>query len=192
MENILQAFSDIAACLPRIDRLKATFKDNVHFDQSVGLIYEDLMEFFQRTYKFFRCKGWHFWFTFNWGLFERRFKSILHRLSTHCDLLDREAAAIHFSEMKDFRVKRQLDDDAFEQHRRNQMAESVFRWLAAGEDQQDEQLHRMADCRQPDTCDWVLKDPQMEGWIGDEGGDPILWMTGIPGSGKSYICSLII
>ena len=192
MDNILQAFSDIAECLPIVDRLKATFSNDAHFDQMVGLIYEDLVEFFQRAYKFFRCKGWHFWFTFNWGLFERRFKSILHRLSSHCDHLGREAAAMHFSEMKDFRLKRQLEDEAFEQRTQYQMAENVFRWLAAAEDQQDEQLHWIVDRRQAETCDWVLENPQMESWIGEEGGDPVLWMTGIPGSGKSYLCSLII
>jgi len=46
--------------------------------------------------------------------------------------------------------------------------------------------------RQPETCNWILGDPQTQPWIEDEGGDPILWVTGIPGSGKSFLCSLII
>ena len=192
MENILQAFSDIGEVLPRVDRLKATFGDNTHFNQAVGLIYSDLIEFHQPVYKFFRRKGWHFWFTFNWGLFERRFKSILHRLSSHCDLLDKEAAAIHFSEMKDFRDKRQREEEAFEQHRKSQMTDSVFWWLSGAEDHQEEQLHRISDDRQLEACNWVLEDAQMEAWIGDEGGDPVLWMTGIPGAGKTFCCSLVI
>lgn len=32
----------------------------------------------------------------------------------------------------------------------------------------------------------------MQPWIEDEGGDPVLWMTGIPGSGKTFLCSLVI
>lgn len=136
MDSILQAFNDIAAVLPRVDRLKATFQEDGRFNEVIGLIYSDIIDFHQRAYKFFRCKGWHFWFTFNWGLFERRFKSILHRLSSHCDLVDREAAAIHFSEMKNFRDKRQLEEEASEQYRQEKMAESVFRWLSAAEDDQ--------------------------------------------------------
>lgn len=136
MESILQAFNDIANVLPRMERLKATFGDNADFTEAIALIYSDILEFFQRAYKFFRCKGWHFWFAFNWGLFERRFKAILFRLSSHCNLVDREAAAIHFSEMKEFRNMRQLEEEAFEQHRQTQMAESVFRWLSALEDDQ--------------------------------------------------------
>ena len=99
---------------------------------------------------------------------------------------------MHFSEMKNFRDRQQLEDEAFEQYRQNQMAENVLRWLAAAGDQQEEHLYQIADCRQAGTCNWVLENSLMKGWIEDEGGDPVLWMTGIPGSGKTYLCSLIV
>ena len=192
MEKILQAFSDIADVLPRLDRLKATFPEDTNFNQVIGLIYSDIIEFHRRAYKLFRRKAWHFWFAFDWGLFERRFKLILQKLDIHCDLLDKEAAAAHFSEMKKFREKRQLEEDAFERQRQNQMAKDVFIWLSAAEEQQEEQLHRISDNRQPGTCDWILKDPQVRPWIEDDGGDAVLWVTGIPGAGKSYLCSLLV
>ena len=192
MEKILQAFNDIADVLPRLDRLKATFPDDVNFNQVVGLIFSDIIEFHQRTYKFFRRKAWHIWFAFDWGRFERRFKSILQNLAHHCDLLDKEAAAVHFSEMKQFRDKRQLEEDAFELKEQDEMARNVFKWLSAVEDQQEEHLHRISDSRQPETCNWVLQDPQMQPWIGDDSSDAVLWMTGIPGAGKSYLCSLLV
>ena len=192
MERILEAFSNLAYALPRLDRLKATFPEDINFNQVVGLIYNDIIEFHRRAYKFFRRKAWHFWFAFDWGLFERRFKLILQRLALHCDLLDKEAAAAHFYEMKQFRDERQLEEDAFERQRQHQMAQDVFRWLSAAEDQQEEHLHRISDNRQPETCDWILKDPRMRPWIEDDSGDAILWMNGIPGAGKSFLCSLII
>lgn len=192
MEKILQAFSDIADVLPRLDRLKATFPNDTNFNQVVGLIFSDIIEFHQRTYKFFRRKTWHIWFSFDWGLFERRFKSILQKLAHHCDLLDKEATAAHFSEMKQFRDKRQLEEDTFEQQRRAQMSRDVFQWLSAAEDQQEDNLRRICDNRQSETCNWILKDPQMQPWIEDDSSDAVLWMTGIPGAGKSYLCSLLV
>ena len=192
MEKILQAFSDIGDVLPRLDRLKVTFPEDTNFNQVVALIYSDIIEFHQRAYKFFRRKAWHVWFAFDWGLFERRFKLILQKLAIHCDLLDKEAAAAHFSEMKQYRDKRQLEEDAFEQQRQCQMAQDVFRWLSAAEDQQEERLHRISDHRQPETCNWILEDPQMRSWIEDDSGDEVLWMTGIPGAGKSFLCSMIV
>ena len=192
MEKILQAFADIADVLPRLDRLKATFPTDSNFNQVIGLIYSDIIEFHQRAYKFFRRKAWHVWFAFDWGLFERRFGLILQKLARHSELLDREAAAAHFSEMKQFREKRQLEEDTFERERHYRMARDVFEWLSAAQDEQEEHLHRISDKRQPETCNWVLKDPQMQPWIEDDGGEAVLWMTGIPGAGKSLICSLLV
>ena len=192
MERILQAFGDIADVLPRLDRLKATFPEDLNFNQVVGLIYSDVIEFHRRAYKFFRRKAWHFWFAFDWGLFERRFKLILQKLDCHCERLDKEAAAAHYSKMKEFRDKRQREEDDLERQRQTQMAQDVFRWLSAAEDQQEEFLHQISDKRQPGTCDWVLKDPQMQPWIEDDSGDAVLWMTGIPGAGKSFLCSLLV
>ena len=192
MESILQAFSDIADVLPRLDRLKATFPEDTNFNQAVGLIYSDIIEFHQRVYKFFRRKAWHIWFAFDWGLFERRFKQILQKLAYHCNLLEKEAAAAHFSEMKQFRDKNQLEVDMFERQRSNQMAGEVFSWLSAAEDEQEAHLNRNSDKRQIETCNWVLKDPQMRPWIEDDSGDAVLWMTGIPGAGKSLLCSKLV
>lgn len=192
MDKILQAFSDIAMHLPRIDRLKATFGDIGDFEHALGLIYSDIAEFYRRSYKFFRRKAWHFWFAVDWGLFDRRFKSILEKLRSHCDLLDREAAATHFSEMKMMRDKRELEEKDFEQHRRSQSAREVFAWLSAEEDGQDDYLHCISDNRQPGTCNWILEDQQIRSWVEDTNGVPVCWMTGIPGAGKSFLCSLII
>ena len=192
MEKILQAFSDIADVLPRLDRLKTAFPDDANFDQVVGLIYSDIIEFHRRAYKFFRRKAWHLWFAFDWGLFERRFKAILQNLASHCDILDKEAAATHFFQMKHFREKRQLEVDTYERHRHNQMIQDVRNWLSAAEDQQENRLDGLSDRRQLATCDWILQDSEIQPWIEDDSGDAILWMTGIPGAGKSYLCSLLV
>lgn len=192
MESILQAFSDIASVLPRIDRLKATFRDSADLNHIMGFVYSDILDFHQRAYKIFRRKGWHFWFTVNWGLFERRFKSIIQRLNSHCEILDKEAASIHFLEMKIFREKRQLEDDADEQHRQSEMARSVVLWLSASDGEQEDHLHKLSDDRVPGTCNWVLDDSQMCSWLEDEHAGSVLWMTGIPGAGKSFLCSLIV
>ena len=191
-DKILGAFSDIAKVLPRVDRLKATFGDIEDFQRVFALLYSDILEFHRRVYQFFRHKGWHLWFAFAWGHFERRFETILSNLAAHCDLLDKEAAAVHFSEMKRMREMAELRHEEFEQSRDNRMAQQVFAWLSAAEDRQEELLHQLADIRHPGTCNWILDDDQIFPWIENENGDPIIWMTGIPGAGKSLLCSLIV
>ena len=188
----LIAYSDIADVMPRLDKLKAAFGDSADFQQILGLIYSDILEFHQRAYKMFRRRAWHVWFAFDWGLFERRFKSILQRLASHCDLLDKEAAASHYLEMKVMREKRQLEEEYYERQRHNQLARETLGWLSADEDSQEEFLHRLSDQRRDGTCDWILSEQQVSTWIKDDDSDPTVWMTGIPGAGKSFLCSLIV
>ena len=147
MDKILKAYADIADVLPRMDRLKSTFGDTAEFRQIVGLIYSDVIEFHQRAYKMFRRRRWHIWFAFDWGLFERRFKTITSRLASHCDLLDKEAASLHFSQMKEMRDKRLREEEDFETSRQNQMVQDVLAWLSAAEDT----LSRMIVNRGPAT-----------------------------------------
>lgn len=192
MDKILQAFKDIAEAIPTVDKLKAVFGESMDFQRVLALIYSDILEFIQRVYKFFRRRTWHLRFAIDWGLFERRFKSILAKLASHCDLLDKEATAIHFSEMKRMRDARQLDDEDFEQRRRQRMVHEVFRWLSAAEDSQEEHLHQLADKRQPGTCNWILENDHILSWTEDEIGNGLIWMTGIPGAGKSFLCSLLV
>ena len=192
MEKILEAFGEISDFLPRVDTLQTAFHDVADFQRILGLIYIDIAEFFQRTYKFFRRRAWHSWFTFHWGLFERRFKSIIERLASHCDLLDRGAAAIHFLEMRKERDARRQEDEDFERQRHSRMAQEVIRWLSAAEDNQEDYLHKLADQRHPGTCSWILGNDQVGPWIEDGHADAILWMTGIPGAGKSILSGLIV
>ncbi|KAL8631318.1 hypothetical protein Q9189_003001 [Teloschistes chrysophthalmus] len=192
MDKLLQAYSDIANVLPRIDKLKSAFGDDADFKQVLGLIYSDILDFHQRAYRMFRRKGWHLLFAIHWGFFERRFKSIIQSLAMHCDLLDKEAAATHFLEMKDMREKRKLEEDSFEEQTKNQFAREALRWLSAEEDSQEEFLHRLSDQRLIGTCDWILDEPEVMGWMEDNESNPTVWVTGKPGSGKSHSSSLIV
>lgn len=176
-----------------MDKLKAAFGDSPDFQQVLGLVYSDILEFHQRAYKMFRRKSWHIWFAFDWGLFERRFKSIIQRLASHCDLLDKEAAATHFLEMKILRDKRQLEEECYEEERNNQLTRETLTWLSAEEDaQEDFLLHRLADQRQTDACDWILDETVIRTWLDDDLDDQIVWVTGIPGAGKTFLCSLVV
>lgn len=192
MDIILQAFSDIADALPRIDRLKATFPKDANLNRAVALIYADILEFHGRAYKMFTRRAWHYYFAFNWGFFERRFKSVLHNLRRHCELLDKEAAIAHFAEMRSDRDQRKCEDKAFEHRRRIQMSRDVFVLLSASEGPQEDKLRRISDTRQLGTCDWIFDDPQLKPWIEGSLGHDALWVNGIPGSGKTYITSLLV
>ena len=178
--------------LPRIDKLKKAFANDAEFERILALIYEDLIEFFQRTYKFFRRRAWAQWFEASWRLFEHRFSSIINKLAAHCETLDKQAAATHYAEMKAERERRRLEDAQYEKSRQQRMTGEVVSWLSSAAESQENYLHNLSDGRQPETCDWILADAEMQSWKEDDSGKPIVWMTGIPGAGKSVVCSFLV
>jgi hypothetical protein len=122
-----------------------------------------------------------------WGLFERRFKSILQRLEQHRLILESESSSLHFAEMKAAREKSLYHLKQDEEQRQTCMMDEVFRWLSADSADQEETLYHLANQCLPDTCDWVFQERDIADWIDTtEQISPgsIVWLKGIPGSGK--------
>jgi hypothetical protein len=130
----------------------------------------------------------HSFYAVMWGLFERRFQSIIRRLEKHRDLVHKEAVSIHFVE-----IKRQREEDLrkhaeIESQRQFQMSQDVYRWLSADIEHQEETLNRLSESSMPNSCEWPFKDKDIKRWIheGDsEHAKSLLWLKGIPGSGKN-------
>ena len=185
IEKILKAYEDMAKALPRMDRIQKTFATSSELQHILALIYSDIIEFHRRAYKMFRRKAWHLWFAFDWGLFQRRFEFVISRLASHCDLLDKEAASIHFMEMKTWTDKRFDEEEATEQYRQNQMAKDVFAWLSVAEADQEEYLCRLSDQRLPETCSFIFDDPSIGCWAGGEGGLEVVSLNAYSSSSLS-------
>ncbi len=130
--------------------------------------------------------GWHFLFAVNWGMFECRFQTILSNLGRHSDTVDRDAAAMHFQQMKDMRERSRQELVEFEKRRESEMVQKILQWLSGDEDNQEDVFGERAALRQPGTCDWILTKPNFTAWMSEQGSPPFIWIKGKPGSGRSH------
>ena len=193
MENILQAYSDIGDVLPRMHKIKLAFKnDDEGLRTIIAQIYLDILKFHKRAYKLFRRRAWFIWYTIDLGRFNSQFTSIIDSLKKNCDLLDKEAAATHFVEMAKARDAHEEREEKLERSEEIRMAREVFSWLSAAEKSQEDYLHVLAERRHPDTCSWLIDDEQIYPWIGDAQSNPVIWLTGKPGAGKSICASFLV
>lgn len=90
-----------------------------------------------------------------------------------------------------FFLERQAAEDKVQ--REKTLYRDVVNWLMAVD--ADDQLDRLNKKRFPETCNWVLENPTFQDWLSADSVDdapPILWIHGIPGSGKSYISARCI
>ncbi|TVY84848.1 Vegetative incompatibility protein HET-E-1 [Lachnellula suecica] len=78
--------------------------------------------------------------------------------------------------------------DILEFHRR------AYKFFARklADEQHDDELERLAEKRQEGTCEWVFRNALFQAWKGDAHGDPVLWVKGIPGAGKTILSTYII
>ena len=57
IDKLVAAYGQIAAVLPRYDRLGTAFMDNHDIQQVLAMVYSDILEFHERAYKFLRRAG---------------------------------------------------------------------------------------------------------------------------------------
>lgn len=61
---------------------------------------------------------------------------------------------------------------------------ATLSWLGVEDRLQEDNLSRLNDRRFPETCQWLFKTPQYQSWLTDYKKLSVLWLWGIPGSGK--------
>ncbi len=74
----------------------------------------------------------------------------------------------------------------------------IVRWLAPFNHEANyfvDDLRSACDSRHPGTCTWIVDRPEFEMWMNSSHNDPVarmLWMTGVPGAGKTVLSSFVI
>ena len=137
-----------------------------------------------------------------WQPFEAQFKSTVNNLQKYNMLLENEvraastkAATTHYDKSEqeyahssNARGRQDLADQA--SRRRH-----LFTWLNATSKNQDA-YHAAKKLRQDGTCQWLMRQRTFVDWhaVARDATKqtPILWISGIPGRGKTVLCSCLI
>ncbi|PVH83786.1 hypothetical protein DL98DRAFT_652239 [Cadophora sp. DSE1049] len=191
-DKLIGAYVRIAENLPRFDRLSVTFQGTPDFQQVLAMVYSDILEFHRRAYKFFRRRGWSCFFDSTWAQFDRRFSGILEDLAVHSDLVDKEANSFHISQAAEMRSRAAKEISESERHRSSSQMQAVGVWLDTNLALLHDELDRLAQHCYPGSTDWVIKSSKIKAWLQNGAGQPICWLVGKPGAGKSVICSKLI
>lgn len=172
------------------------------FQQVLAVFYADILEFHRRAYKFFRRRGmeqplqaeryhankvlgWTFFFKSSWAQFDGRFNHIIADLARHSDLVDKEASALSIEQTNEWR-KRWLEEVTAKENKTSAShLKAAISWLEGASLNQEDNLDSWAENCHPGSCDWIHKHAKMKAWTRQGADNPILWLNGKPGSGKS-------
>lgn len=130
--------------------------------------------------------AWERFFFTMWSNFDLHFTHILNRLARHADLIDSEAAASNFSAAQNFRVVAWLEFEAARTERTKGIFRQIKEWLCPLSFEYDFQRCEgtLADCA--NTGQWLLGNGKFTSWLDPDDASSILWLSGIPGSGKIF------
>lgn len=196
--------------------------EDPRFHETIAAFYADILDFHKHTYKIIRrsgqwslnkslscarsivintCStGWQLLFYSSWGRFERRFANILENMMRHADLIDRLVNAINFSETRQLCQElyswREQSLQKISLEDKRQLAEEFYAiqsWLQMNDCDQIAIFDSIdQSTKHPGTCSWILNNRKFKSWSGSSPQTPILWLSGVAGSGKSVISSQLI
>jgi NACHT domain len=162
-------------------------------DEALAKIYDDILEFHRRALRFFNLPTWRQMFRSVWKDFNSRFEHILRDLRRHKDLIESQATALHFQQ---YQVDRQMVFDKLnhlETAERKRKYSELLQWFLGA----DALLHHEDICKVrqefPNSGGWLLKQPDYSSWKEDSVPRvSTLWLSGIPGAGKTVLASFVI
>ena len=149
---------------------------------------DEVVSTFMLTFKLAHqsCAAWHMLFDCTWRGFQHRFDGILSDLRRHSDLLDREAASIHFAQAKEQSDIAQRQFDEIERQRKRMELREIQQWLNVNSEQ-EARLSRLAKRCQPGSCEWMFGNDSIKSWELINRNTPVIWIKGNPGSGKPLL-----
>lgn len=183
---MVDAYNKIYEAMPQFAKLHETFGNDESFQVVLSLVYQDILEFHRRAYKFFRRRAWHIFFDSLWKGFQFRFNGIISNIADHKKLLMQQVFVINVTEAKQWRLKNEEEVKSREKLARDGWFHDSISWLKVTGVREDE-LTELGEKRHEGTCEWVFGNALFHSWKDDAHGEPVLWVKGIPGAGKPPI-----
>ncbi|KAI9681451.1 MAG: hypothetical protein M1817_002735 [Caeruleum heppii] len=184
LEKLVRVFENIEEYLGRFGLYQSLFSASLRMQQSLGLIYADIINFSNETLKFYKTRGTFAVLSSSW---DRKIAELSDRIKVHKELVEDDAKALA--------IERQATahNEARMEHIQNRKR-CVRRWLSPPPPHEPDYYtidHLQALSKRVEgTCDWVCQSDEFRRWC--VSAIPILWIRGRPGSGKTIISSVIV
>lgn len=114
-------------------------------------------------------------------------------MKRHRDLIDRRASIIQLQQVFEIRKQLEVDLVATTQAENDRRRGIVTPWLSAFSNECEHENHRESRSSGNQSGSWLLGHPNFQKWFSpSHKTTPILWLTGIPGAGKTVLASVVI
>ena len=187
-DTILDAFRDVGECLPRFKEFGTNFDDSPRMEHVLVLVYKNILDFYAEVLKVIRKKTWKKFFDIFWTGRRARLEQLLENIRHSRDLVDVEASAAGIAGAHQFFLDARIRFEEESKHRVSQMFQTAETWLNPMSFEHDlERFEKLLDSSNGHSGSWLLSHPDFQSWRSSSASNPILWLSGIPGAGKTVL-----
>ncbi|KAI1311218.1 hypothetical protein F5Y03DRAFT_324179 [Xylaria venustula] len=190
---ILDAYQEVGEQIPQLHAYKERFAASQHLNHALVLIYNDVLWFHAEILQQLKQREWKMLFKSTWGDFAACLEQIKENIARSHRLID---GNVSFKELEEIH---EIRSSSLRTFRANKSAQNIsrrsiiFQWLSSDkfEAKQAEYRKIRSVCKSPGA--WLLNNSQFLNWSAPEFcSDPILWLNGIPGAGKTILASIVV
>ncbi|KAI0123678.1 hypothetical protein BJ170DRAFT_640053 [Xylariales sp. AK1849] len=194
LHGVLDAYQEIGEQMPLLIGYQQLFTGNSHMRQVLEMIYYDILEFHREAIKHFKQKVWKQVFQATWRGFISKIKHIKDNMRRHKQLIESRATIMQFEEVQLFR---QTAEEEFKKRNREETdhrRQVVTQWLSPFNPEDLQESYREIRSMCPDAGRWLIDDDhRFKQWFDPKFClTPLLWVSGIPGAGKTILASVVV
>ncbi|PVI01812.1 hypothetical protein DM02DRAFT_590626 [Periconia macrospinosa] len=191
MDAIIDTTEEIGARLPEFEKSRHMFGANKVIFEVLVLFFKDILDFYVVALNFFKSPRLKFIFEALWPRQKEKIKMIVENIGKHTLLLRNEVRLEHIQAEYDFRKK------ALEHFEKSEISHlrQEYRSLQTeiSPPSYEETLAHIDDCTRPSAGMWLMKHDRFRDWADTtKQSNPILWLQGIPGSGKTHLARAVV
>ncbi|KAL2808471.1 hypothetical protein BJX63DRAFT_439377 [Aspergillus granulosus] len=192
LDALLSAYEKIGDELPNLGDNYEIFKYHVGLQRILARLFIDITDFHTNALVLYSGRALKVILKPLWQDFEPTFQGILNRMRAHKRLVEDKARIRgHLHQLEEEACKLQLQEDERKQMRYLEVAD----WIAGAETEtkHNEICHDLKSY--PGSGTWILDNAKVKDWLSpdsDQLASSILWIHGRPGTGKTYLASVLI
>ncbi|KAK0705713.1 hypothetical protein B0H67DRAFT_498262 [Lasiosphaeris hirsuta] len=191
--SILDAYQDIGEELPFIQNSQTLFTAFPHLKNVLVMIHKDISLFHREAIDRLKTRAWKGLFEASWRDFVPMIQQFKQNIAQSKHLLESRAALPQYEEIQNLRLRemRSLAREKANQDIAHRAL--VIQWLSHFncEGVQNQYRQKRSICQNPGS--WLIGNAIFREWLNPSHcSSPLLWLSGIPGAGKTILASVVV
>ncbi|CAG8962046.1 hypothetical protein HYFRA_00005088 [Hymenoscyphus fraxineus] len=190
--SVLDAYRQIGEELPAFLGFQQMLSRKPYMMDILIVLYKDILGFHKHAVLQFQQRHWQGLFSASWRDFTTTINHISRNLKRHRMLMESGGS------FEDFEMTQNSRQSAINTFRKQITEEESLRretvkaWLCPFSCETQQDAHRITRSVCQDPGRWLIDDLRLQNWLDIYCSNPLLWLNGKPGAGKTILASVVI